>query len=157
MELNEIRQLIQLMRENRLAEIHIERGEEKVRLVAEPAHSSPVYPAPAADHALHAAPAPAHLPAPNPAASAPGAVEPEPGVTINSPIVGTYYRAASPESSPYVEVGDSFDHDTVLCIVEAMKVMNEIKAEMSGTILEILVENGQPVEFGQPLFRVAPA
>jgi acetyl-CoA carboxylase biotin carboxyl carrier protein len=74
--------------------------------------------------------------------------------TINSPMVGTFYRAPSPDSPPYVEKDDEFNEETVLCIVEAMKVMNEIKAECKGKIADILVENGQPVQFGQPLFRV---
>ena len=89
-------------------------------------------------------------------ASEPEAVEQaeKPGKMIESPIVGTFYRAPSPESPPYVEVGTVVSEDTVLCIVEAMKIMNEIKAETSGTIVEICVENEQPVEFGQPLFRV---
>ena len=69
-------------------------------------------------------------------------------------MVGTFYRAASPEAEPFVSVGDSVDEDTTICVIEAMKVMNEIKAEMNGKILAILVENGEPVEFGQPLFRV---
>jgi acetyl-CoA carboxylase biotin carboxyl carrier protein len=70
-------------------------------------------------------------------------------------MVGTFYRAASPEAEPFASVGDTVDEETTICIIEAMKVMNEIKAEMNGTIVEILVENGEPVEFGQPLFRVA--
>lgn len=73
---------------------------------------------------------------------------------IKSPMVGTFYRAPSPESAPYVQVGDRVNPDTILCIVEAMKLMNEIKAELSGTILDILVENGQPVEYGQPMFKI---
>ena len=76
---------------------------------------------------------------------------------IKSPMIGTFYRKPSPESESYVEVGDTFTADTVVCIVEAMKVMNEIKAEMSGVSTEILVEDGSPVEFGQALFRVRPA
>ena len=76
---------------------------------------------------------------------------------IKSPMVGTFYRAPSPESPPYVEVGDHVNAETVLCIVEAMKLMNEIKAEMRGQIMEILVENGQPVEYGQPMFKVKPS
>lgn len=76
---------------------------------------------------------------------------------IKSPMVGTFYRAPSPESPPYVEVGDHVNTETVLCIVEAMKLMNEIKAEMRGQIMEILVENGQPVEYGQPMFKVKPS
>lgn len=75
-------------------------------------------------------------------------------VTINSPMVGTFYRAPSPESPPFVKVGDQVNNDTVVCILEAMKVMNEIKAELSGKVVEILVENAQPVEFGQALFRI---
>jgi acetyl-CoA carboxylase biotin carboxyl carrier protein len=77
-------------------------------------------------------------------------------VRIKSPMVGTFYRAPSPDAPPYVEPGDEIKEDTVLCIVEAMKLMNEIKAEMRGKIIEILVENGQPVEYGQPLFLVEP-
>ena len=98
-----------------------------------------------------------------PAAPAPAAATPveEPAASndpeIKSPMIGTFYRAPSPESDSYVEIGDHVTADTVVCIVEAMKVMNEIKAEMSGVITEILVENGNPVEFGQPLYRVRPA
>ena len=78
-------------------------------------------------------------------------------ITIKSPMIGTFYRAPSPESDDYVQVGDHINADTVVCIVEAMKVMNEIKAEMNGVITEILVENASAVEYGQPLFRVRPA
>jgi acetyl-CoA carboxylase biotin carboxyl carrier protein len=96
-------------------------------------------------------PAPAEAPAAAPAPEK--STEPE----IKSPMIGTFYRKPSPESESYVEVGDTVTADTVVCIVEAMKVMNEIKAEMSGVITEILVEDGSPVEFGQALFRVRPA
>ena len=89
-----------------------------------------------------------------PAAPAPApATDPE----IKSPMIGTFYRKPSPESGTYVEIGDTVIADTVVCIIEAMKVMNEIKAEMSGVVTEILVEDSRPVEFGQPLFRVRPA
>jgi len=94
------------------------------------------------------APAPTEAPAAAPAQPA----EPE----IKSPMIGTFYRKPSPESESYVEVGDTVTADTVVCIIEAMKVMNEIKAEMSGVVTEILVEDGRPVEFGQALFRVRP-
>jgi len=77
-------------------------------------------------------------------------------LTIKSPMVGTFYRGASPESPPFVDKGTKVDPDSVVCILEAMKVMNEIHAEVKGTIVDILVENGQPVEFGQPLFKVRP-
>ena len=90
-----------------------------------------------------------------PAAAAPAAAPAVPAApikTIDSPLVGTFYRAASPDAKPFAQVGDTVNADTVLCIIEAMKVMNEIKAEKSGVIKEILLENGQPVEFGQPMF-----
>ena len=87
----------------------------------------------------------------------PVAPEPATDPEIKSPMIGTFYRKPSPESESYVEVGDTVTADTVVCIIEAMKVMNEIKAEMSGVVTEILVEDSRPVEFGQPLFRVRPA
>ena len=96
-------------------------------------------------------PAPVEVPA---VASAP---EPSTDPEIKSPMIGTFYRKPSPESESYVEVGDTVTADTVVCIIEAMKVMNEIKAEMSGVVTEILVEDGRPVEFGQALFRVRSA
>lgn len=109
-------------------------------------------PASAAPIPMPPAAAPAAAPAP---AAAEPAVSNDP--EIKSPMIGSFYRAPSPESESYVEVGDHVTADTVVCIVEAMKVMNEIKAEMSGVITEILIENGSSVEFGQPLFRVRPA
>ena len=97
--------------------------------------------------------------APTPVEVSAVASTPEPSTApeIKSPMIGTFYRKPSPESESYVEVGDTVTADTVVCIIEAMKVMNEIKAEMSGVITEILVEDGNPVEFGQALFRVRPA
>jgi acetyl-CoA carboxylase biotin carboxyl carrier protein len=93
--------------------------------------------------------------APAPVAAAVAEVETAPAantVSVDSPMVGTFYRSASPDAKPFVQVGDTVNPDTVLCIIEAMKVMNEVKAEKSGVIKEILIENGQPVEFGQPMF-----
>ncbi len=110
-------------------------------------------------HVMHGAPvaAPAAAPALPASGSTPAAPEkpaaPK-GVTINSPMVGTFYRSASPEADPFVRVGMRIEVDRTLCIIEAMKVMNEIKAEIAGEVLDILVENGEPVEFGQPLFLV---
>ena len=102
--------------------------------------------------------APVPMPAAAPAAAAPAEEPPASNdPEIKSPMIGTFYRAPSPESDSYVEIGDHVSADTVVCIVEAMKVMNEIKAEMSGVVTEILIDNGNPVEFGQPLFRVSPA
>ena len=97
-------------------------------------------------------PAPAAAPAPSPAPAA--RPEEKPGHIVRSPFVGTFYRAPSPESPPFVELGQMVQKGQVLCIVEAMKLMNEIEAEVSGRIAEIYVENGEPVEFGQPLFRI---
>jgi acetyl-CoA carboxylase biotin carboxyl carrier protein len=98
---------------------------------------------------------PAHAPVAAPAAGAPAAAAAEkPGTLITSPFVGTFYRSPSPDAPPFVEVGQSVRKGQALCIVEAMKLMNEIESEVSGKVVEILVENGQPVEFGEPLFRI---
>ncbi|MEM8549372.1 MAG: acetyl-CoA carboxylase biotin carboxyl carrier protein, partial [Verrucomicrobiota bacterium] len=94
-------------------------------------------------------------PAPAAASLAPAKAADEPGISIiKSPMVGTFYRAPTPDSSPFIEIGAAVKSESVVCIIEAMKVMNEIQAEQSGTVTEILVENGQAVEFGQPLFKV---
>ena len=147
MEFEQIRNLVSLMGEYNLTEFKIEsegcnlcirRGSD-VQTVAAPV--------------VMAAPAPAAAAAAAPAAAAP-AVEAKPAVTIDSPLVGSFYRAASPDAKPFVQIGDQVTPDTVIGIIEAMKVMNEIKAEKSGVIKEILVENGQPVEYGQPLFVI---
>lgn len=150
MKLEEIRELIALMKENQIAEIDLEQDGERLRVVAT---QNPVVTRMVAETAqvVDVSPAAAAIPVAEEPPAAPD------GETIDCPIVGTFYRAPSPENPAYVEEGDDFDEETVLCIVEAMKVMNEIKAEKKGKILEILIENGQPVEFGQPLFRVALA
>jgi acetyl-CoA carboxylase biotin carboxyl carrier protein len=118
------------------------------------------HPGPALAHVLHpaapvvAAPAPPAAP-PAPAAPVPTRSE-KPGTLVTSPFVGTFYRAPSPDSQPYVEVGSAVKKGQVLCIVEAMKLMNEIEAEVEGRVAEILAQNAAPVEFGQPLFRIEP-
>lgn len=142
MDLKIVQDVIELMKTHRLAEIDIEQDGRRVRVVQ--AHA-PVQ----AVHAFAPAPAPAA-----PSADAPP--EPDAGPTIDSPLVGTFYRAPSPESPAFVKAGDEVEEGTVLCIVEAMKVMNEIKAELKARVVEVLVENGHPVEFGQPLFRIVP-
>lgn len=156
MNLDEIRELITLMKENQIAEIDLEHEGERLRVV------SALVPATGDLGLVNAAgQQPARIPPP--ATEVPElvpeveAAADDNTVTVNSPIVGTFYRSPSPDSPAFVEEGDEFDEETVLCIVEAMKVMNEIKAELKGKIIELLVENGQPVEFGQPLFRVMPA
>jgi acetyl-CoA carboxylase biotin carboxyl carrier protein len=163
MDLKLIRNLIRLMErgevtelkvedENARLKVHLRRGPEagsgpQVVMVPGSAHSSGPMPGPGPA----AAPAPAEQPADaDPDARAEGLIE------ITSPMVGTFYRAPSPEADPFSSVGDAIDEESVVCIVEAMKVMNEIRAECSGSIVELLVENGEPVEFGQPLFLVRP-
>jgi acetyl-CoA carboxylase biotin carboxyl carrier protein len=156
MDLDTLREVIALLKQHGLAEIDLEEDGHRLRVVATPEPTAPSFIPMFAQNAP-AAGAPAAPASPNTPASAPGTgpEAPPAGPTINSPIVGTFYRAPSPDSPPYIEDGAEFDEETVLCIVEAMKVMNEIKAETKGRLVEALVENGQPVEFGQPLFRIA--
>lgn len=156
--MDELRELIGLLRENGLAELELENSGFRVRLRRESAfaEAAPVAPVP------HSAAAPV-APAPAPAPSGPA----HPGIQattaaaqdqdlhiISSPIVGTFYRSPSPSAEPFVKIGSNVDNDTVVCIIEAMKLMNEIQAETSGEVVKIYVENGQPVEYGQPLFGI---
>jgi acetyl-CoA carboxylase biotin carboxyl carrier protein len=152
MELKEIKAVIDLMTRNGLAEFELEKPEFKIRVKKGGQPGEYVMTAPSAP-VSYAAPAPVAAPA---VPSAPAPVV-ESGVTINSPMVGTFYRSPSPDSPSYAEVGKEVGPDTVVCIIEAMKVMNEIKAEVKGVITEILAENGKPVEFGKPLFKVRPS
>ncbi len=152
-DIKKLKQLVALMADNDLTEIDLEDEGEKIRLkrgsggqVQVVPQPQPVAPDPAAANPT-AAPAPAAEAAPT---------EPD-GPTIDSPMVGTFYVSPSPDADAFVAVGSKVTPDTVVCIVEAMKVFNEIKAETSGTIEEILVENGSAVEFGQPLFRIKPS
>lgn len=149
MTIKEIEALGRMMKEYDLSELKVELKDCNVSLRrGEKTVAAPVVVAPAPVAAAPVAPAPA--------AAAPTAKEEAaaPAKTIDSPLVGTFYRAASPDADTFVNVGDRVTADTVVAIIEAMKVMNEIKAEKSGVIKEILVENGQPVEFGQPLFVI---
>ena len=153
MDLRKLQKLIELVEGSGIAELEITEGEEKVRItrsVAAPAVQTVYAPAPVA--APQVAPvAPVTAPAPA-TPSAPVAAD-----TTNaqkSPMVGTFYRAASPTAAPFVEVGATVKEGQTICIIEAMKLMNEIEAEKSGVIKEILVENGTPVEFGEPLFII---
>ena len=146
MDLKDIKAIVDLMEKNGLTAFEMEKGGFRIALskgaVAGPAVS--YAPAPVAAAAAPAAAASAPADAAAPAAS---------GKEIPSPMVGTFYSAPSPESPAFVKVGQKVTPDTVVCIIEAMKVMNEIKAEVSGTITEVAAENGQPVQFGQALFR----
>jgi acetyl-CoA carboxylase biotin carboxyl carrier protein len=147
LDLKEIKLLIDMMRKNDLSVFKMENEGFKITLKKNTGFQPVVTQA--------AAPAPVVLQAPA-AAAAPAApaVESTPGKEIVSPMVGTFYAAASPESEPLVAVGQEVTEDTVVCIIEAMKVMNEIKAEIRGTVTEIVAENGKPVQFGQALFKV---
>ncbi|MCZ7605477.1 MAG: acetyl-CoA carboxylase biotin carboxyl carrier protein [Planctomycetota bacterium] len=153
MDINEIHRLIELMNENELLELELVEDSKKIRLkkkydggprvIAAPMAAAPAVHAPVAAAATPQAAAPSGVPA--------GTIE------IKSPMVGTFYRSNNPESPPYVEEGDAVTASTTVCIVEAMKVFNEIKAEVEGTVVAILVENGQTVEYGQPMFLVKPS
>ena len=144
-ELRRIRRLVALMKEHDLSEIDLRQGETRIQLrrggAPEPVAAEPprVSPAPAASPAEQAAEKPA---------------ESKNIVEIKSPMVGTFYAAADPDAPTYVKVGDHVGPETTVCIVEAMKVFNQIPAEVSGKIVSVLVENGEPVEFGQPMFKV---
>ena len=151
MDLRKLKTLIDLVAESDIAELEVTEGEEKVRITRTTAVS----------HAVYAAPAPAPVaPAAAPAPVAPASPAAAPAPALNtanaqkSPMVGTFYRAPSPTSPAFVEVGQTVKEGDTLCIIEAMKLMNEIEAEKSGVIKAILVENAQPVEYGEPLFII---
>jgi acetyl-CoA carboxylase biotin carboxyl carrier protein len=164
LDLKQIKQIVALMAENDLTYFNFETDASKVELrrgsdfeaakellkhlpMGSSAPAQLTYAAPSASHVAAATPAAA------PAAAAAASSEPV-GPTINSPMVGTFYRAASPTDKPFVSIGDSVDENSNVCIIEAMKVMNEIKAEIRGTIARVLVEDGKPVQYGQPLFEL---
>ena len=152
MDLRKLKKLIDLVEESGIAEIEVTEGEEKVRITRSLAAPQPVY---AAAPAVAAAPAPAAAAAaPVAAAGAPAAPARDLSKAQTSPMVATFYRAPGPNAPVFVEVGQSVNAGDTLCIIEAMKLMNEIEAERSGVVKEILVENGQPVEFGEPLFII---
>jgi len=154
MDLRKLKKLIDLVQESGIAELEITEGEEKVKIVkGGEATVTPLAPATpgAPKPAAAAASAPA-TPAPPPAAPEEPVAE---GHVLKAPMVGTFYRSASPESKAFVEVGQSIKAGETVCIIEAMKLMNEIEADATGVIKAILVENGQPVEYGQPLFIIA--
>ncbi|HXG49374.1 MAG TPA: acetyl-CoA carboxylase biotin carboxyl carrier protein [Methylomirabilota bacterium] len=154
MDLKDIKAIIDLMKKNSISEFELEREAFKIRLKRGfstlPAAEDAVGALPTLPPSGSIATAPTTIPAP--VASAPASTE----VEIKSPMIGTFYRSPSPEAAAYVDVGSQVNPDTVVCIIEAMKVMNEIKAEVKGVVTEVLVENAKPVEFGQPMFRIRP-
>ena len=160
MDIRKVKKLIELLEESNINEIEIKEGEESVRIsrngvqtMAMAAPVAPVYAAPTAP-----VPHPHAAPGPAPAATAPDGEHPpsvRDGHSLRSPMVGTFYRSPSPTSAPFVEVGQAVKVGDIVCIVEAMKMMNQIEADKSGTITAVLVANGEPVEFDQPLFTIA--
>jgi acetyl-CoA carboxylase biotin carboxyl carrier protein len=150
MDIRKIKKLIELLEESDLAEIEVQEGEESVRISR---HSKTVQTVLGAQPMMMAPPPPA--PAAAPAVSGEVAAPPPPkGHTITSPIVGSFYRSPAPGSPPFVEVGQRVNAGDTLCIIEAMKMLNQIESDKAGVVAAILVENGQPVEYGQPLFII---
>jgi acetyl-CoA carboxylase biotin carboxyl carrier protein len=153
MDIRKVKKLIELLEESNIDEIEIKEGEESVRISRNGAQSMAI-----PQYLPQYAPPPQPLPAAAPAApaaveAAPAAAEPE-GQVVRSPMVGTFYRSPSPSSPMFVEVGQTVKVGDIICIVEAMKMMNQIEADKAGTIGAILAENGEPVEFDQPLFSI---
>jgi acetyl-CoA carboxylase biotin carboxyl carrier protein len=155
-DLKDIRAIIELMKKNSVSEFELEKQDFKIRLkrgmngVNSAAMSYDE--APGVAYGQPPVAIPAQVAGPQPPQ-----IPPNPELEIKSPMIGTFYRAPSPDSAPYVEVGIEVNPETVVCIIEAMKVMNEIKAELKGVITQVQVENAKPVEFGQPLFKLRPA
>jgi acetyl-CoA carboxylase biotin carboxyl carrier protein len=152
MDLRKLKTLIDLVAESDIAELEVTEGESKVRIVKSSAmpQNQMMMMQPQGIPQYHAAPAPAAAPV----AAAPAVAAEPTGHIVKSPMVGTFYRSSAPGSPAFVEVGSVVKEGETLCIIEAMKLLNEIDADKSGTITQILVENGQPVEFGQPLFVI---
>jgi len=153
MDIRKVKKLIELLDETGVAEIEIKEGEESVRISRYPAggsmqtyHAAPMYPPP-----------PAAAPAAAPVAAAPAAAaaaRPSPDQSVTAPMVGTFYAAPAPGAKPFVELGSEVKPGDVLCIIEAMKMMNQIESDKAGKVVSILAKNGDPVEFGQPLFVI---
>ena len=153
MTIEEIRELLELFNSSGVGELELEQDNERIRI--RKAGEVPEYSVTAASGA--AEPARAETSPASPAGAAPGQAEPKSGeVQVKAPIVGTYYDAPSPGAPPFVNVGDQVEPGKVLCIIESMKLMNEIEAEIAGTVSAKLVENGKPVEYGAPLFAIRP-
>jgi len=151
MDLRKLKTLIDLVAESGIAELEVTEGEDRVRI----AKFSPAPVAPTSSTTVMAAPVPGAAAATAAAALATPAPEPEPtGHVVKSPMVGTFYRSPSPGAASFVELGQAVKAGDTLCIIEAMKLLNEIEAEVGGVVKQILVENGQPVEYGQPLFVI---
>jgi len=155
-DLKDIKAIIDLMKKNSVSEFELEKQDFKIRLKRGPSNGG------GASVSYEEAPVLTYVqpqlavPAPGVAVPTPAALAASLELEIKSPMIGTFYRAPSPESASYIEVGAEVNPETVVCIIEAMKVMNEIKAEAKGIITQVMVENAKPVEFGQPLFKLRP-
>jgi acetyl-CoA carboxylase biotin carboxyl carrier protein len=152
MDIRKVKKLIELLEESGIAELEIQEGEESVRISRHGSHAPA--PAPAAPPAPAAQPAPAPAAAPDTGGSDDAGGGLPSGHVVESPMVGTFYSASSPSSPAFVEVGQSVKAGETICIIEAMKILNQIEADVSGTVKAILVENGSPVEFGEPLMII---
>jgi acetyl-CoA carboxylase biotin carboxyl carrier protein len=156
-DLKDIKAIIDLMKKNSITEFELEEKESKLRLKRGLSASASAI---QSEDAIQMIPMPIAAPISAPTAqlavSSSSAASNAGEIDIKSPMIGTFYRSPSPESAPYVDVGTEVNSETVACIIEAMKVMNEIKAEVKGVVTQVLVENGKPVEFGQPLFKIRP-
>ncbi len=144
-DIERIRDIVKLMEEHDLTEVDLQQGDDRIKLGR---GGQPVM--------MPAAPPPVPVPPAATADPTPAANAAEGTITINAPMVGTFYAKANPEAEPFVKVGQMVGHDTIVCIVEAMKVFNEIPAECSGKVVEILVADQEPVDFGKPMFRIQP-
>ena len=152
MTIDEIKELLQIFNESGVGELEVQRGEDRLRIKRAPTHKEYVV-APPAPQPVASAPAAPTIVA---TAAAPARAVETDGMLVKSPIVGTYYDSPSPDAAPFVKVGDAVEPGQVLCIIESMKLMNEIEAEAGGTIIAKLVENGRPVEYGEALFSIRP-
>jgi acetyl-CoA carboxylase biotin carboxyl carrier protein len=157
MDIRKVKKLIELLEESKISEIEIHEGEESIRISRNssfpPSYHAPAYVAPINAVQTTAGLAPASHTAPNTIATA--ELKITSGHRVTAPMVGTFYRSANPTSKPFVEIGSRVEAGATLCIIEAMKMLNQIEADKSGVVQEILIENGQPVEFGQTLFIIS--
>lgn len=156
MDLKYVKQLLELVEKSNVNEIEVEEKGQKIRITKSPAAQAPGYLAPVQHQVMMPAPSAAAPAAPSEPKPAAPAAETKKYHEIKSPIVGTFYKSPSPDAAPYVDIGSKVKPGSVLCIVEAMKLMNEIESDIAGTIVKVNVENGKPVEYGQVLFLVEP-
>ena len=154
-DIQRVRQLVELMNEFHLAEVDLQNGDMRIQLKGNVAPPFAAMPMPVHHPVAAPVPQPVATPAPQ-AVATPTAADDANTIFIKSPMVGTFYAASKPESPPFIKVGDTVGPETTVCILEAMKVFNEIQAECSGKVVAVLAKNGDPVEFGKPLFKIDP-